>query len=130
MQEGATPTNIDSDLAAKIVNNLRLEGGVADNYLRRAAANPVLAAPAAGHVGAKPPAGRSSGSSEDLLSIMAARLSRVEMLCNSQREELKEKARTVQRLEQELDISKKAGSNSDYRHEITVQREENTRLKK
>ena len=60
---------------------------------------------------------------------MAQRLTKAEMLCNNQREEIKEKCKVIEKLEYELDITKKAGSNVDYKREMMLLRDENSKQK-
>ena len=61
---------------------------------------------------------------------MAQKLAKSEQTCKLQREEIKEKSNLVYQLQQEIELSKKCGSNTEFRKEMALLKEENLKQKK
>ncbi|KRX01435.1 SEP domain [Pseudocohnilembus persalinus] len=70
-----------------------------------------------------------SGKDSDLLSIMSQRLSKLELLCNSQKQELNEKNLKIIKLEDQLEIYQKSGENS-FKQEYEKLKNQNQDLEK
>lgn len=88
------------------MKNLISEGGIAENlYSKKPTQNPVLTG--------KQPSAQSKAPAkpdQDLVASMASRLAKSEQTCNSQRQEIKEKAQQIEKMQQELDQYKKASN--------------------
>jgi len=90
---------LDNEIARRILKDFKDEGGFKKKE------NPIIQPKGLLQQAGKPIT-TPTAKGNDLLATMAARLSKLESTCNSQREEIKEKTKTIDKLQSEINILK------------------------